>query len=112
MTNLDLFESIRKVDNKGQDYWIATEFGEALGYPDYKVFKDILLKALLICEKTGHKKTKHFSQLQIGYEPELRRYHLTLKLSSYACFLVAICCGTFTEEIDKALLYFRPDMTD
>jgi DNA-damage-inducible protein D len=54
------FESIRRVNQFGQDFWSARELGKVLGYSEYRNFLPVIEKAKEACKKSGHIVPDHF----------------------------------------------------
>lgn len=43
----DTFESIKHIDEYGNEYWLAREFMATLGYKDWRYFSNIIEKAVI-----------------------------------------------------------------
>ena len=54
------FESIRKVNQSGQDFWSARELGKILGYLEYRNFLPVIAKAKEACQNSSQKIEDHF----------------------------------------------------
>ena len=84
------FESIKKINEQGQEYWSARELDKVLGYFDYRNFLSVIEKAKKACENSGHKALDHFVEanemVQIGSGAE--RELDSIALSRYACYLI------------------------
>ena len=57
------FESIKKQNEKGQEYWTSRELSTALGYSTYQKFTRTLNKAIMIANSKGLNMTDHFNQM-------------------------------------------------
>ena len=44
-----IFDSIRQMDEAGQEYWSARELASVIGYADYRNFSKIIDKAKVLC---------------------------------------------------------------
>ena len=44
-----IFDSIRQMDEAGQEYWSARELASVIGYADYRNFSKIIDKAKAEC---------------------------------------------------------------
>ncbi len=44
-SHISPFESIRRVDEQGNEYWSARDLAKILGYNDFRNFQDVLKKA-------------------------------------------------------------------
>jgi DNA-damage-inducible protein D len=54
------FESIRRVNQFGQDFWSARELGKVLGYSEYRNFLPVVDKAKEACKKSSNVVSDHF----------------------------------------------------
>lgn len=57
------FEQIKKVTEKGKEYWSARELATALGYSTWQKFNRVLNKALKVAQERGMDMSEHFNQL-------------------------------------------------
>lgn len=84
------FESIKHVNEYGQEYWNARELFKTLDYTEYNKFVPVLKKAMVACEKSGNDISDHFAEVsemvQIGSGAE--RAFPSYRLSRYACYLI------------------------
>ena len=64
MNNLEInnitFESIKHIDEYGNEYWEARELQEALQYTEWRKFEGVIDKAKIACEWGGYKALDHF----------------------------------------------------
>lgn len=108
VTNETLFESIRHINEYGQEYWLARELQNVLGYKKWEKFSNIIEKAKEACEGSGNAVTDHFPQsgkmitLGNGAEREVVDY----QLSRYACYLIAMNGSPRKKAIALAQTYF------
>ena len=58
-----LFESIRHVNEYGQEFWYARELQVALEYKRWDKFKNVIDKAMTACESAGNAISDHFSHV-------------------------------------------------
>ena len=104
------FESIKRVDDKGNEYWLARELLPILEYSSWDKFKSVLNKAILACEKSGNVATEHFSQMgklvQIGSGAERYIEDYDCKLSRYACYLIVQNADSSKPVIANGQTYF------
>lgn len=87
-----LFESIRKVNDYGQEYWSARDLQEVLEYSQWRRFNETIERAKMVCEKSGNSISDHFAE--VGKMVELgsgaRRNVDDVELSRYACYLIVM----------------------
>jgi DNA-damage-inducible protein D len=57
------FESIRRVNQHGQDFWSARELGKILGYSEYRHFLPVIEKARESCKNSGQTASDHFEDI-------------------------------------------------
>lgn len=86
------FESIKKTDEEGGEYWLARDLLVVLEYSSWDKFKAVIAKASKACDNSGHNPLDHFSLLgkmvQIGSGAERYIEDYDYSLSRYACYLV------------------------
>ena len=88
-SHISVFEQIRRISDKGTEYWSAREFAEVLEYAQYRNFEKVIEKAKLSCFNSGHPVEDHFAEaskmvaLGSGSEREVT----DVLLSRYACYL-------------------------
>lgn len=84
------FESIRRFDARGDEYWRARDLQPLLEYATWDKFKRVIEKAMEACRQSGHAVEDHFSQtvkmvhIGSGARREIEDCHL----SRYACYLI------------------------
>ena len=61
--NESLFENIKHINEYGQEYWIARELIQVLGYNEYRFFKKVILKAIDACKASNNEVSDHFVQV-------------------------------------------------
>lgn len=62
MSNKDNIEKIKRVDDKGLEYWSSRELSKFLGYSEYRHFVPVIEKAKEECKKNGQKPSDHFEE--------------------------------------------------
>lgn len=106
--NENLFESIKHVNEYGQEYWLARELQPVLGYKKWENFSNIIDKAKEACKGSGNAVADHF--LDFGKMVELgsgsEREILDYQLSRYACYLIAMNGSPRKKAIALAHTYF------
>ncbi|HEY4476431.1 MAG TPA: DNA damage-inducible protein D [Candidatus Paceibacterota bacterium] len=92
----------------GVEYWYARELYPILGYSRWENFETPLNKAKESCKKAGSEVNSHFHDImkmvKIGLD--LEKTVPDVKLTRYACYLIAINGNPQKEEIAFAQAYF------
>lgn len=84
------FESLRRVDDDGNEYWLARELMPVLDYETWRSFRAVIAKAVLAAKQVDQPANDHFAEvgkmvrLGSGTEREIEDF----KLSRYACYLI------------------------
>lgn len=92
MNNKDnIFESIKHIDDNGNEYWLARELSKKLEYTEWRNFKKIIKKAIINCENSELNKTNHFVEFNkmVNIGSNASRKINDYKLSRYVCYLIA-----------------------
>ena len=115
----NLFETIKKMDDNGKEYWSSRELAKALEYTDYRNFLTAVNKAKTACENSGEVIHNHFvdanEMVQIGSGAE--KPVETIFLSRYACYLIVQNSDPTKIVVAKGQTYFaiqtrRQEKTD
>lgn len=102
------FESIKHINEYGQEYWLARELQRVLEYTEWRNFSRIIDKAKDACTGSGNSVEDHFvdvnKMVEIGSSTyrELEDY----QLSRYACYLIAMNGDPRKQVIANAQTYF------
>jgi DNA-damage-inducible protein D len=103
-----IFEQIRRIDEKGNEYWSAREFAKALEYVEYRNFIPTINRAKEACVNSGLTITDHFVDINeliiVGKGAE--RQVDSIKLSRYACYLIVQNADPSKEAIALGQTYF------
>ena len=103
------FEQIKKVTEKGKEYWSARELATALGYSTWQKFNRVLNKALKVAQDRGMEMSEHFNQvvemvkLGSGTFREVDNFHL----SRIACLIIAENADNKKPQVQAARIYFK-----
>lgn len=105
--NENLFESIKHVNEYGQEYWTARELQPILEYKQWRQFNDVVNKAKEACEASHNKPSDHFADVRKivkagATSKPINDYHL----SRYACYLIAMNGDPRKQTIALAQTYF------
>ena len=106
--NETLFESIKHVDDDGNEYWYARELQKVLQYNKWENFKKVILKAKLSCNASSYEISEQFLDIRkpiIGGNGNVQ-YVCDYKLSRYACYLIAQNGDSRKKVIALAQTYF------
>ncbi len=102
------FESIKKIDKNGIEYWEARELMPILGYAKWQNAEEVIARAARACINSGQLVDNHFTgfskMVKIGSDSvrEVRNW----KLDRYACYLIAQNGDSKKSEIALAQTYF------
>lgn len=55
-----VFESIKHINEYGQEFWYARELAKALEYKDFRNFEQSVFKAMDACKNSGYNISDHF----------------------------------------------------
>ncbi|MEI7741778.1 MAG: DNA damage-inducible protein D [bacterium] len=106
------FESIKKVDEFGYEYWEARELVSLMGYVEWRKFTVAIKRAMATCVATGQKIEDHFVgadkmiKIATGTPKEALREVIDYHLSRFACYLIAQNGDPRKPEIAFAQTYF------
>lgn len=106
------FESIKKINPDGVEYWEARELMPLLGYGDWKNFHNVIRKAKESCKNSNQTIEYHFSDIgkmisiAVGTPRETQRKVKDYQLSRYACYLIAQNGDSTKSQIAFAQTYF------
>jgi len=102
------FESLKKHNQHGAEYWSARDLQPCLGYSQWRYFENAITKAVESCKRSGNNPQNHFADVRkmvgIGSQAdrEIEDYHL----SRFACYLIAQNGDPRKAEIAQAQKYF------
>ena len=106
--NNNIFESIKRIDEYGNEYWYARELCTALKYSEYRKFIPVLQKAIISCKNSGQNVNNHFAHMaeMVNIGSKAKREISDFKLSRYACYLIAQNGDSRKKVIALAQTYF------
>ena len=106
--NETVFESIKHVDENGNEYWFARELQEALEYNKWENFEKVINKAKLSCLTSNYRLQDHFPDVRkmVDIGSNTLRNIVDYKLSRYACYLIAQNGDSRKKVIGLAQTYF------
>lgn len=86
------FESIKRINEYGQEYWLGRELSRVLRYADWRNFENAVFKAMDACKNSGAQIDDHFGDVTTftkiggGSTRKISDY----ALSRYACYLIVM----------------------
>ena len=102
------FESIKHINEYGQEFWYARELAKVLEYKDFRNFEQSIFKAMDACKNSGYDIEDHFGDVTemvpIGSGAE--RGFPSYTLSRYACYLTVMNGDPRKEVIAVGQTYF------
>ena len=106
--NEEIFEKIKHIDEKENEYWEAREFQKVLNYTEWRKFENVINKAKDSCKNSNNKVLDHFVEVDkmIVIAKGGKRKVLDYKLSRYACYLIAQNGDSRKTVIALAQTYF------
>ena len=106
--NETIFESIKHVDDDGNEYWYARELQKVLEYTEWRKFVGVIKKAINSCKASNYVASDHFvgTDKMINLGKGGQRKVPDYKLSRYACYLIAQNGDSRKKVIALAQTYF------
>ena len=102
------FETTKRLDDAGKEYWSSRDLVKVLEYADYRKFLSVIDKAKVACENSGEVIHNHFVHMDemvtIGSGAE--RSIDTIYLSRYACYLIVQNSDPTKVVVAKGQTYF------
>lgn len=102
------FESIKHVNEYGEEYWLARELQPVLEYVQWRNFAEAVERAKLACKNSGFAVEDHFADVSKtidmpkGAHKDIPDY----MLSRYACYLIVMNGDPRKEVIAVGQTYF------
>ena len=106
--NNSVFESIKHIDEKGCEYWLARELMIILEYSTWQKFVRVVNNAKIACEKSDNLISDHFNQVvkMVKIGSSASRKLNDYKLSRYACYLIVQNGDSKKEIVALGQTYF------
>ena len=84
------FESIRQLDEEGNELWLARQLAKVLEYSEYRHFQPVIERAKDACRNSGHPVDDHFEDIlgMVEIGSGAKRQIADIRLSRYACYLI------------------------
>ena len=102
------FESIKKIDENGVEYWLSRDLAKILEYADYRNFITVVNKAKEACSNSGNDVLDHFGDIteMVTIGSGAQRSIDTIKLTRYACYLTVQNADPSKTIVAQAQTYF------
>ena len=104
----NIFETTKRIDSNGKEYWSSRELSNILEYSEYRKFLGVIEKSKIACENSGEVIHNHFVHMDemvpIGSGAE--RPIDTIYLSRYACYLIVQNSDPTKVVVAKGQTYF------
>lgn len=105
--NKKLFENIKRIDEYGNEYWLARDLQKVLEYAQWRRFNDVINRAIAACEQSKNEIKDHFAEVgKIVSAGATSKKILDYKLSRYACYLIVQNGDPKKEVIALGQTYF------
>ena len=105
--NETIFESIRHVDDEGNEYWYARELQQILGYKEWRYFSVVIEKAQIACSQSNNNINSHFGvNTKIVSAGKATKPIIDYILSRYACYLIVQNANPKYEAVSLGQTYF------
>lgn len=103
-----VFEDIKHIDEFGNEYWLARELQDILGYNQWRSINDLIERAKDACQESRYNIDDHFAvqRKMIKLAKGATRNVIDYKLSRYACYLIVMNGNPKKEIIALAQTYF------
>jgi DNA-damage-inducible protein D len=84
------FESIRHLDEDGNESWLARSLAKVLEYSEYRHFLPVVDRAREACHNSGQAVSDHFEDIleMVDIGSGAKRELANVRLSRYACYLI------------------------
>ena len=105
---ISTFESIKKVDDAGVEYWSSRDLWRILGYTEYRHFLPVIEKAKTACQNSSQPISDHFEDIleMVSIGSGAERSLDSIKLSRYACYLTVQNADPSKTIVAQAQTYF------
>lgn len=101
------FEDIKHIREDGSEYWSARELAPALEYTQWRNFENVIKRAMIACENSGHSILDDFAEVsKIVKAGATSKPKKDYELSRYACYLIVQNGDPRKEVIALGQTYF------
>lgn len=104
----ETFEKLKKVNEYGQEYWMARQLSKVLEYAEFRNFLPVIEKARKACENSGQQVADHFVEMHemVSIGSGAEREMPSFALSRYACYLLVQNADPTKSVIANGQTYF------
>ena len=104
----EVFESIKHINEYGQEFWYARELQKVLEYKDFRNFELSIYKAMESCKNSGFDFNDHFGETteMVSIGSNAKRKVSSYMLSRYACYLIVMNSEPSKEIVALGQTYF------
>lgn len=105
---ITIFDSIKHIDEYGNEYWLARELMPILQYSNWQNFEKIISKSITVCENSDFNVIDHFINVNkmVAIGSGAYRKQKDYKLSRYACYLIVQNSDPRKEIVALGQTYF------
>ncbi len=105
---ISTFESIKRIDATGVEYWSSRDLWKILEYTEYRHFLPVIEKAKTACQNSNQNISDHFEDIleMVSIGSGAERELDSIKLSRYACYLTVQNADPGKKIVAQAQTYF------
>ena len=84
------FNSIRQLDDNGQEFWFSRDLQLILEYAQWRNFQKVIERAMVACKNSNNSISIHFAEVSKNVDLGMDKSKKVkdFKLSRYACYLI------------------------
>ena len=83
------FEDIKQISSDGTEFWSARELAPALEYTKWENFQNVIKRAMIACENSGHSVEDDFPEVRKIVNAGISKKPVVdYELTRYACYLI------------------------
>lgn len=102
------FESIKHIDEYGNEFWEARELMPLLEYSKWENFHKVIKRAMISCETSNNRVSDHFPEFRkmVYIGANTKRETIDYRLSRYACYLIVQNANPRKKSVALGQTYF------